>query len=1088
MDERPSGKSYFRNRLGSKVTGVLDTAWDCGTLPSRTMKPVSILSALIFPAIALADDGAFFRDKVRPILADHCFKCHSHEASKSKGGLVLDSREALLAGGDTGAAMVPGKPEESLIIKAISYADKDLQMPPNKGESKKLGEAQIATLTEWVKMGAPWPGEAKGQKMTARGKGGITDEDRKWWAIQPVAKVEPPKGAKHPVDAFLLAKMDGVSPAKPAAPEQLVRRIYMDLVGLPPSLSESDAFAKAARENSGVAVAELVDTLLASPQYGERWARYWLDLVRYAESDGYKLDEFRPAAWRYRDYVVQSLNADMPYDRFVQEQLAADELWPGDPRALAATGFLRAGIYEYNNRDVAGQRDSIMNEVTDVTGDVFMGLGVQCARCHDHKFDPILQRDYFRLRSFFEPMLWRDDVPAATAQERAAHAQSMKVWEEKTAAVRAKMEPLEAKAREVGRKKAVTAFPPETQAILAKPLDALTPEERPLYDLAFRQVQYEWDHLLNHLKGAEKDQLIKLQKELSAFDAAKPAPLPELLSVSDVGPVAPATRIPKKDGDIAPGFLTILSPDAATIPTLAQSTGRRAALAKWLTDPANPLTARVIVNRVWQSHFGRGLVVNASDFGKLTEPPIHGELLDWLTRSFVENGWSLKKLHRVMMTSAAYAQSSGGDTTRDPENKFHARQPGRRLDAEQVRDAVLATTGELDRQSGGASVGWDKPRRTIYTKVLRNNRDSLLEVFDVPEGFQSTALRNSTTTSTQALTLFNGPWTLARAKALAARVTRESSADDGERAFAAMRLAWGREPSRAEVDAARTFLQKETRIIEARPPEMKPLALTTDKMPFREGRGVVLSPSGVDRLFMRASPEFPAGDFTLEAFVVLRSLYENAEVRTIASHWSGDKKQPGWAFGITGRQSRYKPQTLVLLLNGEGSPEKEAEPIFSGMNLEIGKPYYVAVTVKIAQLADGVTFYSKDLSNDDLPLQVAAIPHLTRGGIRSPGDFTLGARGTQKSSVWDGIIDDVRLSRAALPAESLLLNSAQPVSDATIGYWKFENSSGLYKDSSPRGHDIQATIVQSKPADPAAAAFIDFCHVLLNSNEFLYLD
>ena len=1051
---------------------------------------ISFLSALILPAIAVADDPSFFREKVRPILADTCFKCHSHEAGKMKGGLVLDSREGMLTGGDTAAAIVPGKPEDSLLIKAVSYSDPDLQMPPIKGDSKKLGAAQIAILTEWVKMGAPWPAEAKGQKMVARPKGGITDEDRKWWAIQPMAKVQPPTGPLHPVDAFLLskAKAAGVSPAQPAGPERLVRRIYFDLIGVPPTLAETDPFVKAAGQNREKAVSELVDRLLASPQYGERWARHWLDLVRYAESDGYKADDYRPAAWRYRDYVVQSLNADMPYDRFVQEQVAADELWPGDSRALAATGFFRSAIYEYNNRDVASQRRTIVNEVTDVTGDVFMGLGVGCAQCHDHKFDPILQRDYYRLRAFFEPMLWRDDVPAATTQERAAYETSMRAWEEKTAAIRAKIGPLEAKARDIGRRKAVAAFPPETQEILLKEMKDLTPLERPLYDLAFRQVGYEWEHLLNHLKGDEKDQLIRLQKELSAFDSAKPAVLPALLSVSDIGSVAPPTSIPKKEGEVAPGFLTILSPGDAAIAPLPGSTGRRAALAKWLTNPENPLTARVIVNRVWQSHFGRGLVVNASDFGKLTEPPVHAELLDWLARRFIADGWSLKKLHRLLITSAAYQQSSEGDIARDPENKYHARQQNRRLDAEQVRDAVLATTGELNGEAGGLSAGWDKPRRTIYTKVLRNSRDSLLEVFDVPEGFQSTALRNSTTTSTQALNLFNGPWMLARAKALANRVNRETSADVGERAFAAMRLAWNREPLKPEVDAARAFIENETRLIDSRPPEMKPLALTTEKMPFREGKGVVLSPSGVDRLFMRASAGFPDGDFTLEAFVVLRSLYENAEVRTIASHWSGDKKQTGWAFGITGRQSRYKPQTLVLLLNGEGSPEKEAEPVFSGMHLEVGKPYYVAVTVKIAELAEGVTFYAKDLSNDDLPLQIGTVPHITRGGIRGAGDFTLGARGTQKSSVWDGIIDDVRLSRAALPAESLLLNSAQPVSDSTVGYWKFESNTGLYKDSSPKGHDIEAKIVQSKPADPGAAAFVDFCHVLLNSNEFLYVD
>jgi hypothetical protein len=413
----------------------------------------------------------------------------------------------------------------------------------------------------------------------------------------------------------------------------------------------------------------------------------------------------------------------------------------------------------------------------------------------------------------------------------------------------------------------------------------------------------------------------------------------------------------------------------------------------------------------------------------------------------------------------------------------------RRLDAEQVRDAMLATSGELDLSEGGLSAGWDKPRRSIYTKVMRNSRDSLLDVFDPAEGFQSTAQRNSTTTAMQALTLFNGNWTLNRAKAFAGRVATESSADEKERAATAMRIAWNRDPSEQEIDAAQRFIAAQAKVIEARPPEMKPLVLNTEKMPFREGRGVILSPGSVDRLIMRDNPSFPDGDFTLEAFIVLKSLYETAEVRTIASHWDGSKAKSGWAFGITGKQSRYKPQTLVLQMNGEGSPEKEAEPIFSGMHLEVGKPYYVAVTVRVADLSpSGITFYAKDLSNDDLPMQIANAPHTTTGKIRGHSDLMLGARGTGKGSVWDGLIDDVRLSRAALPAESLLINSAQALGDQTVGYWRFEAASGLYKDSSTKGNDIEAKIVQAKPADPRNAAFIDFCHVLLNSNEFLYVD
>ena len=1066
------------------------------------LKSLCLASILSCCATFAADDAgeAFFRDKVRPILADHCFKCHSHEADKVKGGLMLDSREGLLVGGDTGPAAVPGDPEKSLLIKAVRYDDEDLQMPPNKNGGKKLPDASIAILTEWITLGAPWPDEPKGQKMTARPRGVITEEDRKWWAIQPLAKPEVPKLSAHPVDAFILEKLNaaGLKPSAPAAPEQLARRIYIDLIGLPPTPEQTTRFAVAAKADRNKAVADLADELLASHRYGERWARHWLDVARFAESDGYKIDDFRPAAWRYRDYVVRAFNSDKPYHRFVREQLAGDELWPDDPDAVTATGFLRAGIYEYNNRDVAGQWTTILTEVTDVTGDVFLGLGVQCARCHDHKFDPILQKDYFRLQAFFAPLRWVDDRDIAPAAERAEYAAKLKEWEETTADLRAQIAAIEDKAREKSRQSVIGKFPDEVQAVMRKADGTRAPHEQQIHELAFRQVYFEWDRLLTHVKGEEKDVLIKLQKQLSAFDAEKPQALPTVLSAADVGPLAPPTRVPKRDnlGDIEPGFPTILEEAPAKLAPLAHSTGRRSALANWLTNPENPLTARVIVNRVWQYHFGRGLAANASDLGKLGDIPSHPELLDWLARRFVADGWSLKKLHRQIVTSATYQQAATGAqiaaaakaaATVDPENRLLWRYPTRRLDAEQVRDAILATTAELEESESGPSAGWDKPRRTIYTKVLRNTRDALLDVFDLPEGFQSTAQRNSTTTSTQALTLFNGPWILARAKAFAGRVDRESSPDESERATAAMRLAWGREPSRDDASGAQKFLAAQAAVIEAREPEMRPVTLNTEKMPFREGRGVVLTSGGMDRLVMKNSPSFPDGDFTIEAFIVLNSLYANGTVRTIASHWDGSVERSGWSLGITGKQSRYKPQTLVLLLNGEGSPDREAEPVFSALHLEIGKPYYVAVSVRVADRDHGITFYAKDLSNDDLPLQMATVPHQTVAGIRSDADFTLGARGT-KGAVWDGIIDDVRLSRAALPPEALLLNSGQQLHEATVGYWKFETSSGVYADSSPRGNDIQARIAQSKPGDPRAAAFVDFCHVLLNSNEFLYLD
>ena len=1069
------------------------------------IRPALLLfsSGAAFATAASTEGEAFFREKVRPILAEQCFKCHSHETNKMKGGLVLDSREAVLAGGDTGPAVVPGDTEKSLLIKAIRYTDEDLKMPPDKGDGKKLSDPEIAALTEWVKMGAPWPDEPKGQKMTARPRGVITDEDRKWWAIQPMAKPQPPSSDGHPIDAFVGARISAANlkSAPAAPPAQLARRLHFDLVGLPPSPEQTTAFTvDAEKRGLARAVESLADELLASPRYGERWARHWLDVARYAESDGYKLDEYRPTAWRYRDYVVRAFNADKPYDRFVQEQLAGDELFPGDPEALTATGFLRTGIYEYNNRDVVGQWTTILNEITDVTGDVFLGLGVQCARCHDHKFDPILQKDYFRLQAFFAPLRWVDDRDVATAAQREEYARKRAAWEAKTADLRAQIAAIEDKARERSRKNAIERFPDDVQAAMLKADGTRTPYEQQIHELAFRQVLFEWDRLLSHVKGDDKDRLIKLQKELSAFDAEKPEPLPVTLTASDVANTAPPVRIPKRDnlGEIAPGFPTILEEAPAKIAPFESTTGRRAALAKWLTDPENPLTARVIVNRVWQYHFGRGLATNASDFGKLGDVPSHPELLDWLARRFVADGWSLKMLHRLIVTSATYQRAAAGPgmieaakaaATSDPENRLLWRFPTRRLDAEQVRDAILAATGELEESAQGPSVPWDKPRRSIFTKVLRNTRDSLLEVFDVPEGFQSTAQRNATTTSTQALTMFNGPWILARAKALARRAGNESSSDELERAAAAMRIAWGREPSDDDRRAARHFLDAQAAIIESREPELKPVALNTEKMPFREGRGVVLT-SGSERLAMKNSPSFPDGDFTLEAFIVLNSLYQDAQVRTIASHWDGSKTGRGWTFGVTGKQSRYKPQTLVLLLNSDDARRTEPEPIFSALHLEIGKPYYVAVSAKLSDKAAGITFYAKDLSNDDLPVQIATAPHRTTGGIRSDADFTVGARGGSGATthVWDGIIDDVRLSRAALPAEALLLNSGQQLHETTVGYWKFETNSGIYADSSPRGNDIQARVAQARPADPRAAAFVDFCHVLLNSNEFLYLD
>jgi hypothetical protein len=759
-----------------------------------------------------ADQAQFFESKVRPILVANCQKCHS--GKEPKGDLSLTSRDGLLAGGESGDVVVPGQPEKSLLVEAINRTS--LEMPPD----KKLPDSDIATLTEWVKLGAPWseePGATGPQLRKTRGK--ITDEDRAYWAFQPVRKSAPPVAendhwSRGSIDAFLRAKMasEGLRPAGNADKATLIRRIAFDLTGLPPRAEDVTAFSA---DDSPDAYERLVDRLLASPQYGERWARHWLDLVRYAESDGYKADGYRPSAWRYRDYVIRSLNSDKPYDRFVQEQIAGDEIAPEDPDALIATGYYRLGIYEYNQRDVRNQWNIILNDITDVTADVFLGMGMSCARCHDHKFDPILQKDYYRLQAFFAPIIQRDDVAAATPQACTDYREKLKAWEEKTADLRRQIEEIEKPHVEAAAKAFIAKFPVDIEPLFSKPENERTPLESQLVRLAGRQIIEEGGKVdfAKKLKGDEKTKWEWLKKELAEQEKSKPQPLPEAMMVSDVGPVASPVMIPgkRKPEEIAPGVLSVLNPAPLEIlqpSTSLNSTGRRTALAQWLTRPDNPLTPRVMVNRLWQYHFGKGLVESASDLGRLGQPPSHPELLDNLAADFVERGWSMKEIHRRILCSAAYRQVSHGDETKesaakDPGNKWLSRMTVRRLGAEQIRDAALAATGELDGNSTGPGSDYSSSRRSVYLKVLRNKRDDLLDVFDVPDGSSSIPDRNVTTTPNQSLLMINGPWLLARARALATRAERE--AEESRVNFLYQTL-FGRSPTADESATAAKFL------------------------------------------------------------------------------------------------------------------------------------------------------------------------------------------------------------------------------------------------------------------------------------------
>jgi hypothetical protein len=610
----------------------------------------------------------------------------------------------------------------------------------------------------------------------------------------------------------------------------LLRRVSFDLTGLPPTLEELQAVLADRSEDW---YEKAVERLLASPAFGERWAQHWLDLVRYAESDGFKEDAHRPSAHRYRDWVIRSFNADLPYDHFVREQLAADELEPDNSDSLLATGFLRLYPDEYNAANLEQRRQEILDDITETTGAVFLGLTVGCARCHDHKYDPTTQRDYFALQSFFAPLRERDELAPPRSPE----------WEKATQKIREERDRLLAPVRADARKRALEKFRAEIQqAVLTSP-DKRSPYQEQIAAIAEKQLKRAESDALKKLPAAKKKRLDELDKQLAAIPG-RPAAPELVMAVSDVGRAAPPThrllggnwKSPRETIEPAfPVFLGSSSPDAS-LPRQLPSTGRRAALARWLTRPDHPLTARVIVNRLWQHHFGVGLVASSSDFGAQGDPPTHPELLDWLACELTVNNWSLKHLHRLMVTSAAYRQGSRVDPANgthrkalavDRDNKllWHARR--RRLEGEALRDALLTFSGELNRRAFGPSArprlpdgvskyAWkadeqevDQHRRSVYLLARRNMRFPLFDVFDLPDMHNSCSRRAQTTTAPQALVLLNGELTRERARKWAQRLLSKHGDDLTAVVLSAYRTAWTRPASADEVRLGLDFLRRQ---------------------------------------------------------------------------------------------------------------------------------------------------------------------------------------------------------------------------------------------------------------------------------------
>ncbi len=1043
-----------------------------------------VLSSAGLAATSLAPTGEdaraklqFFEQEIRPLLAQHCFECHGDK--KQKGGLRLDHASDILVGGHTGPALVPGKPDDSLLIQAVRRTEEDFAMPPD----DPLPAEAVAKLEQWIAMGAPWPEGVATRAKAETDAHGFTAEQRRHWVFQPLSDPRPPEvtGAATgwvagEIDRFVAAKHAefGLSPSPAASREELARRLTFDLHGLPPT---QEQLAALVADASPHAYERFVDELLASPRYGERWAQHWLDLVRYGESDGYRADHVRRHAWPYRDYVIRSLNADKPYDQFVREQLAGDELAPGQPEVLIATSYLRNPVYEWNQRDVRGQAELILNDITDNAGEVFLGLSMGCARCHDHKFDPILQQDYYALRAFFQPVVWRSDLWLATAEEQAAHARQQADWETATAAIRAEMDALAAPALERNVKRAHDRFTADLQAMMSKPAAKRAPEEHVLATLAERQLLAERERFdpIKALKSeAEKARYRELDAKLKAFDSLKPKPLLPAFVATDAGPKAPPTMLKTRQGEraVAPAFLTLLGAETPAIELRTHSTGRRTALAAWITRPENPLSTRAIVNRVWHYHFGRGLAGTPNDLGHLGERPTHPELLDWLARRFVAGGWSLKRLHREILLSATYRQTARAAVSEraalvDPANKYLWRFPPRRLDAEQARDAMLAASGELDVKGGGPPQDAAlSSRRSVYTLKKRNNQNELLRSLDAPAGFTSIADRQSTATPLQALLFLNGDWTLARARKLAQRETSSAGI---------WRAVLGREPSPEEQREAEEFV---ARRIAATPASAMAEPTATDSGP--PGPDTFREESPQERLLVRGAPK-EGDEFTAEAIVTLASADAGPAYRTIVSRWTGEQnslESHGWSLGVAGAKSAFGSRALVLQLVGEDDNMNTAyEAVDSGLRLEPGVPYHVAADVSCAERR--VVFHVRPLRDPIAPWQTARVRHAIIGklgdGQAAPVIGGLHRRGPHQ---FDGRIAAARVSFGAVAAEALSSDPAAWSGGAFV--WRagesesrrFEWSGGLGTGDSP---------------DPQVRARADLAHVLLNSNEFLYL-
>jgi hypothetical protein len=692
----------------------------------------------------------------------------------------------------------------------------------------------------------------------------------KLWSYQPVKApavpdVQQKDWVRTPIDAFVLAPLEakGIKPSQDTDRASFIRRATLDVWGVIPTPEEVDAFVN---DKSADAYEKLADRLLASPKYGERQGRKWLDLARYADSTGFQNDNDRLNMWRYRDYVINSFNQDKPYSKFIQEQLAGDELWPGDEQALVATGFMAQFPDNSNSRDLVQRKYQITTDITDTVGKVVLGQTVECARCHNHKFDKISQKDYFSLQSFFANIAPVDNIPAKKGEVEKAYEQQYAKWEEATKDIRAKKKAIIDTHREEALKYHKERYLTDSREAIFKPKEQWTARDRWVnHRLAnvtdegslesyFREKGESTDAKTRDPKIAEQwAELEKLDKELKKFNDLKPTTSSNTISaMTELGhPDAPPSYVfavgdhEKPLEEVQPAFPEAITDEKPDIKPLPFSSGRRSALAKWITSPTNPLTARVFTNRIWDQYFGKGIVTTVSDFGKAGQKPTHPELLDYLAHKFVNDGWSVKKLHREILLSSVYRQSSAyrEDVAQaDGENQLLAVFPRQRLEAEQVRDSLLAAAGKLEEKVGGPSVypplpkaintasgnfqgdpAWktskdvhDQNRRSLYIFTRRSIPYPILDSFNMASPQEAHSKREVTTTPLQALTLYNSELIFDWSKSLAGRVINEAGEDEEDRISRLYQILFARQPKDDEKESLQAFLNEQEAIIRAK--------------------------------------------------------------------------------------------------------------------------------------------------------------------------------------------------------------------------------------------------------------------------------